>query len=328
MKRAFMVYITLFLTIVFSCLGPQAVLVNEVEPDPNDLSLYMDGSIYDAQSRFSDYEVTPGRGFSLLLQLGGLNEDGMVEAVMIASSDTEIVRSVQINKTDRYSILGIRCGMPLSDAFDTLSACHYTLLSSTKNADGSYTDEYSSYRDLYRLNLETDPSANVTNVFLMKNPSPSSNTTEGTSDRNDSVSSGSITDVWGNPRFELAPYVGKDYHELLADTFLVSVLRESSDEIKIGNDHVSITATADGIITRIRLDEDDTDFCVCGTYAQMGTSDLHEAIWSAGYKEKEGDEDREWRIFTNENEKRFLAYKPYYASATQIYFGMSGYMPL
>ena len=150
--------------------GVISVSAREEEPDPYDLSIYMDKSIYDAQLNFPDSEPVPARGFSLFMQLGGLDEDGMVEAGMTANSETGIVRSVQVNNSEgKYNIFGVHCGMALSDAVDILFDCHYTLKSSQRNQDGSYEDEYSSYMDLYKLYLKTDSKANVTNLFLSKN---------------------------------------------------------------------------------------------------------------------------------------------------------------
>ena len=165
-----------FLILLFSVTvfvpGVISVSAREEEPDPYDLSIYMDKSIYDAQMFFQDAEPVPARGFSLFMQLGEIGKDDMVEAGMTAYSETGIVRSVQINHSDgEYNIFGIHCGMALSDAVDLLLDCHYSLKSSQRNKDGSYEDEYSSYMDLYTLYLSTDSEANVTNLFLKKNVS-------------------------------------------------------------------------------------------------------------------------------------------------------------
>ena len=155
---------------VLTFAGVFSVQAREKEPDENDLSLFMDESIYEAQEHFHCDAPVPARGFSLFMQLGELNEDGTAEAGMTAYSDTGIVRSVQINKTDKeYNIFEIHCGDYLCDATETLLDCHYTLKSSEKGADGSFTDTYNSYMDLYTLYLTTDADTKVTNIFLMKN---------------------------------------------------------------------------------------------------------------------------------------------------------------
>lgn len=162
----------LFLLILLLCsLNAPGARCNEEEPDPLDLSLYMDENIYEAAENFPGEEPVPARGFSLFMSLGDVNEDNMVEAGMTAYSDTEIIRSVQVHKNDDgYNIFGIYCGeTTLSDAVDILLDCHYELKSSTRKEDGSYEDEYSSYMDAYRLYLTTYPDTYVKDVLLVKN---------------------------------------------------------------------------------------------------------------------------------------------------------------
>ena len=129
-------------------------------------------------------------------------------------------------------------------------------------------------------------------------------------------------------RFDLADFVGGDYRKLLSETGKVSVLKEKDSEIKIGNGNVSITAKKDGIITRVRLDPDDYDFCVEGMCSNLGTSDINYVLYYNGYVEGSGSEDGEWRIFTNEGKGRFVAYKTTFANVDQIYYGLTGYMPI
>lgn len=159
------------LTLLLLSLSAPAALGNEEEPDPLDLSIYMDQNIYEAAENFPGEEPVPARGFSLFMSLGDVNEDNMVEGGMTAYSDTEIIRSVQVHKNDDgYNIFGIHCGeTTLSDAVDILLDCHYELKSSTRKDDGSFEDEYSSYMDAYRLYLTTYPDTYVKDVMLVKN---------------------------------------------------------------------------------------------------------------------------------------------------------------
>ena len=101
-------------------------------------------------------------------------------------------------------------------------------------------------------------------------------------------------------RFELGDFVGGDYRNLLSATDQLSLLKKKGDAITIGNENVSITATKDGMITRVRLDLDDHDFCAEGMCSYLGTSDAHYILYNNGYVEGNGSEDGKWRVFTNE----------------------------
>ena len=102
-NRLFKNYQMLMLLCALTFFGVFSAQAREKEPDENDLSLFMDESIYEAQEHFHCDAPVPARGFSLFMQLGELNEDGTAEAGMTAYSDTGIVRSVQINKTLQMS---------------------------------------------------------------------------------------------------------------------------------------------------------------------------------------------------------------------------------
>ena len=151
--------------------GTLSVSAREEEPDPYDLSWYMDESIYDAQASFKEAkDPVPARGFSLYMQLGEINEDGFAEASMTAYSETGIVRSVQVHNTDNeFNIFGIHYGTYLYEAVDLLADCHYTLETSQMKDDGSFEDTYNSYMDLYTLYLKTDKETKVTDIVLSKN---------------------------------------------------------------------------------------------------------------------------------------------------------------
>ena len=169
MKKNLIPGFMIILMLAVFTFGAISVAAREEEPDPYDLSIYMGKSIYEAQLNFPGAKPVPARGFSLFMELGELNKEGMVEAGMSAYSDSGIVRAVQVNASDdAYNILGIHCGMSLADAMHLLLEQQYTLKSSVKNPDGSYQDEYSSYMDVYTLQLTTDAETNVTNLFLMK----------------------------------------------------------------------------------------------------------------------------------------------------------------
>ena len=167
-KRSSVALLLLSILLIFS--SSLSVTARDEPYDENDLANYMEENIYDAQKIFSEHEVTPARGFSLFLQIDDLNEDGMVEAGMTAYLDSEEIRAVQINKASNkdLNILGVYCGDYLADAYDRLMDCHYELKSSTRNPDGSYSDEYTSYMDIYTLNVTTDKETKVTSLYLMK----------------------------------------------------------------------------------------------------------------------------------------------------------------
>ena len=168
MKKYFSAALLLLLSVLFIFSSSLSVAARDEPYDENDLSNYLGKNIYDAQKIFPGHDVTPARGFSLFLQIGDLNEDGMVEAGMTAYLDSEEIRSVQINKTSNkdLNILGVYCGDYLTDAFDRLMDCHYELKSSVKTPDGGYSDEYKSYMDIYTLNVVTDSETKVTQLFL------------------------------------------------------------------------------------------------------------------------------------------------------------------
>ena len=129
-------------------------------------------------------------------------------------------------------------------------------------------------------------------------------------------------------RFDLAPFVGEDYHELLALTDEVQVLSSDDNEIKIGNDSVSITARADGVITRVRLDEDDRSFCIMGGCTQIVTSDMNYVLGERGFLKKGISEEGGWWMYKNSDEDMIVATDVRMTTVERIYYGMSEYMPI
>lgn len=130
---------------------------------------------------------------------------------------------------------------------------------------------------------------------------------------------------------DLTRFMGIDYNNILKEVEDISILGQGENETKLGNNVVSVTATKDDIVTRIRIDEG-ADYTVEDIGITSDLSSIENKLKNKGYHFQErkagNDEDEYWHIYLNDERNTFFALRLSGDICEKIYYGLQGYMPL
>ncbi len=138
-----------------------------------------------------------------------------------------------------------------------------------------------------------------------------------------------ITGADGTVRscLSLSDYLEQDIHTFVRENPAFSITGESQEEIKAKTDSVSVTATGNGAIVRIRLDSGAVSYCAENTSPRMDLGLAQKTLREAGYAEAGTSEDGSWLVYENQSSRRFAAFSCSGAEVQRIYCGIQGYMP-